>query len=73
MPSADVPGQTRSCGALSSAQVSCNVHYFEDGNVQLDDKAVFQGEIPATPTEVGAAFAAKVSEYEQAFMSKLEL
>ena len=53
--------------------MSCNVHYFEDGNVQLDDKAVFQGEIPATPDEVGAAFSAKVREYEQAFMAKLEL
>ena len=49
------------------------MHYFEDGNVQLDDKAVFQGEIPATPDEVGAAFSAKVREYEQAFMAKLEL
>lgn len=32
---------------LALPQVACHVHYFEDGNVQLDDKIVFQAEISA--------------------------
>ena len=52
--------------------IQVRAHYFEDGNVQLDDKAVFQCEIPATPSEVGSEFVAKVREQEQAFMAKLE-
>ena len=39
--------------------VHSNVHYFEDGNVQLDDKAVFQCELPVGG-DAGAEFAAKV-------------
>lgn len=60
-----------SIGQLTG-KVSCNVHYFEDGNVQLDDKVVFQCELPAGADEVGPAFAAKVREYEQGFIAKLE-
>ena len=60
-----------SIGTLTG-KVVVHVHYFEDGNVQLDDKAVFQCEIPATPSEVGSEFVAKVREQEQAFMAKLE-
>jgi len=58
-----------SIGTLTG-KVSCNVHYFEDGNVQLDDKVVFQAEIPVA--DVGAAFAAKVKEFDQQFYSKLD-
>ena len=48
------------------------VHYFEDGNVQLDDKAVFQRECPAGADVVGSEFVGKVREIEQQFAAKLE-
>ena len=60
-----------SIGVLTG-KVVVSVHYFEDGNVQLDDKAVFQCEISATPSEVGTEFVGKVREQEQQFMTKLE-
>lgn len=60
-----------SMGVLTGKLV-VQVHYFEDGNVQLDDKAAFQCEIPATPSEVGAEFVGKVRQQEGAFMAKLE-
>ena len=55
-----------------TGKVSCNVHYFEDGNVQLDDKVVFQHEISGEASEAGKEFAAKVHESEGGFMAKLE-
>ena len=60
-----------SIGTLTG-KVFVHVHYFEDGNVQLDDKAAFQCEVEATPDKVGAAFKAKVEECEGAFITKLE-
>lgn len=39
--------------------------------MQLDDKAVFQAELPASG-DVGAAFASKVKGFEQGFLSKFE-
>lgn len=65
----DIPGGG-SVGTLTG-KVRCAVHYFEDGNVQLDDKAVFQAELPASG-DVGAAFASKVKGFEQGFLSKFE-
>jgi len=66
----EVPGG----GAIGTltGKVKCDVHYFEDGNVQLDDKVAFQCELPAGMSEVGAAFAGKVRDYEQATLAKLE-
>jgi capping protein alpha len=55
-----------------TGKVAVHVHYFEDGNVQLDDKAVFQGEIEATPEKVGPAFKANVEAQEGKFITKLE-
>ena len=46
------------------------MHYFEDGNVQLDDKVVFQTEIEVK--DVGTCFAAKVKELDLQFYAKLE-
>lgn len=58
-----------SIGTLTG-KVRCHVHYFEDGNVQLDDKIVFQAEIAVA--DVGAAFAAKVKECDTQFYAKFE-
>jgi len=60
-----------SMGALTG-KVTCNVHYFEDGNVQLEDNAVFQSEIPVTGSDVGQAFVESVRGFESGFMAKLE-
>lgn len=60
-----------SIGTLTG-KVSINVHYFEDGNVQLDDKVVFQSECSASAAEVGEAFAKKVRDSEQGLVQKLE-
>jgi len=60
-----------SIGTLTG-KVSIHVHYFEDGNVQLDDKVVFQSECPASADQVGGAFAKKVRESESGLMAKLE-
>jgi len=51
--------------------IKCNVHYFEDGNVQLTDGSHFEAELPLTG-DVGAAFAKKVSGFEQEFLAKFE-
>ena len=59
-----------SIGTLTG-KVSVAVHYFEDGNVQLEDKVVFQCELPAGSGEVGGAFVSKVREYEHGFLAKL--
>jgi len=64
----EVPGGG-SIGTLTG-KVECQVHYFEDGNVQLDDKVVFQAEIPVA--DVGTAFAAKVKECDLQFHAKLD-
>ena len=58
-----------SIGTLTG-KVSVSVHYFEDGNVQLDDKVVFQTEVAVA--DVGTAFAAKVKEFDTQFYLKLE-
>ena len=55
-----------------TGKVSVHVHYFEDGNVQLDDKAVFQRECPAGTDVVGSEFVAKVKDCEQKFITKFE-
>jgi len=60
-----------SIGQLTG-KVSCNVHYFEDGNVQLEDKCTFQAEVEAEPSRVGKAFADQVQTFEKAYMTKLE-
>lgn len=60
-----------SIGTLTG-KVQLNVHYFEDGNVQLDDKVVFQSELPASVQEVGGAFVKKVKDSEMGLVAKLE-
>jgi len=55
-----------------TGNVKCDVHYFEDGNVQLDDKIVFQCELPAGAGEAWGAFAGKLREFEQGALAKLE-
>ena len=60
-----------SIGTLTG-KVYVQVHYFEDGNVQLDDRAVFQCDIPAAADKVGAEFAEAVKKAEQGFLAKLE-
>ena len=55
-----------------TGKVVVHVHYFEDGNVQLDDKAVFQKGCPAGADVVGAEFTKLVKASEQNFMAKLE-
>merc|ERR1711918_54533 len=60
-----------SVGQLTG-KISVHVHYFEDGNVQLDDKAAFQSEVPAAVDKVGSEFVAVVKKCEQGFMAKLE-
>jgi len=58
-----------SVGQLTGT-MKCNVHYFEDGNVQLTDGSTFQCELPLD--KVGENFAKKVQQFEQEFLSKLE-
>jgi len=59
-----------SMGALTG-KIKCNVHYFEDGNVQLEDEIKFQGEVPLGG-DVGEAFAKQVKIWETEFTAKLE-
>jgi len=51
--------------------VTCNVHYFEDGNVQLHDTGKFTKEI-SLQGDVGAVFAKQVAEYETEWVMAME-
>jgi capping protein alpha len=53
-------------------RVHCDVHYFEDGNVQLHDKLKFDKSIDVQPGDEGASFVSSVSEFEQALMASME-
>lgn len=54
-----------------SGSVACNVHYFEDGNVQLDDGTKFTQSIEVRG-DVGAAFVSAVCELEAGFIASME-
>eukprot|EP00326_Haptolina_ericina_P014157 CAMPEP_0181206190 /NCGR_PEP_ID=MMETSP1096-20121128/20901_1 /TAXON_ID=156174 ORGANISM="Chrysochromulina ericina, Strain CCMP281" /NCGR_SAMPLE_ID=MMETSP1096 /ASSEMBLY_ACC=CAM_ASM_000453 /LENGTH=290 /DNA_ID=CAMNT_0023297069 /DNA_START=96 /DNA_END=968 /DNA_ORIENTATION=- len=56
---------------LLVGQIKCNIHYFEDGNVQLEDTGKYQCELPMGDN-IGEAFAKKVMEYEQEWTTKME-
>jgi len=51
--------------------IKCNVHYFEDGNVQLDDAGKYQVELNLGG-DVGAAFVKQVANFEQEWVAKQE-
>ncbi|KAL1527502.1 hypothetical protein AB1Y20_008958 [Prymnesium parvum] len=51
--------------------IKCNVHFFEEGNVQLTDGGTFHAELPLTG-DVGEAFAKKIALFEIEFLTKLE-
>jgi capping protein alpha len=51
--------------------VHSNVHYFEDGNVQLDDSTTFKCDV-SFGGKLGDAVAEKVLEFEMAFNSGME-
>ena len=51
--------------------VAIDVHYFEDGNVQMHEKFPFSDSI-RIDGDVGAAFAARVGEFEAQLMANLE-
>ena len=59
-----------SSGALTG-RVQCNVHYFEDGNVQLDDTKTFSCSVPLS-ADVGAAFRKAVATHEASAMASVE-
>ena len=59
-----------SSGALEGS-IKCLIHYFEDGNVQLDDGASFKASVDVSG-DVGAALAKAVKAHEAPFMEKLE-
>jgi len=54
-----------------SGNVKCNVHYFEDGNVQLSDSTAFQKSLDCQ-SDVGAAFAGQVKQFEEKFVTSME-
>ena len=54
-----------------SGTVRSNVHYFEDGNVQLDDGTKFACELKFSKG-VGESMAAQVMEYEMEFNAGME-
>jgi capping protein alpha len=62
------------CSGSSSGQlkgtVHSNVHYFEDGNVQLDDSTTFSCELSGS--NLAEAMAKKVEEYEMEFNKGME-
>lgn len=60
-----------SSGTLKGT-VSSNVHYFEDGNVQLDDSTNFKCDLSWSGGGVGNAMAEKVEEYEMEFNKGME-
>lgn len=64
------PDQSGQSGTLVGT-VTCNVHYFEEGNVQLHDTGKFQKEI-SFQGDVGAAFAKQVRECESEWMMAME-
>jgi len=51
--------------------VHCDVHYFEDGNVQLDDATNFSCVLPLTG-KIGEDFSKQVQVFETGFMTKME-
>ena len=59
-----------SVGQLTG-KLACHVHYFEDGNVQLDDSAVHQTELKADAA-VGENFVNSVRGFETQFIGKFE-
>jgi len=52
--------------------VHSNVHYFEDGNVQLDDSTAFTTDLSWSDGGIGEAVASKVEEYEMEFNKGME-
>jgi len=52
--------------------VHSNVHYFEDGNVQLDDSTAFTTDLSWSDGGIGDAVASKVEEYEMEFNKGME-
>jgi len=52
--------------------VHSNVHYFEDGNVQLDDSTSFKCDLSWGGGGVGDAMASKVEEFEMEFNKGME-
>ena len=62
---------TGSTSGTLKGTVHSNVHYFEDGNVQLDDGASFKASVDVSG-DVGAALAKAVKAHEAPFMEKLE-
>lgn len=53
------------------SQIKCNIHYFEDGNVQLEDTGKYSCELPLD-NNVGEAFAKKVAQFEAEWVGKME-
>jgi len=60
-----------SSGVLSGF-VACHVHYFEDGNVQLQDSTKFEQTIQLQSGDVGASFVKQVTAFESEFVAGLE-
>jgi len=59
-----------SSGTLSG-KISCHVHYFEDGNVQLEDSTDFSTTLDLQ-SDAGAAFVGQVKQWEEKFISSME-
>jgi len=55
-----------------TGKVTCNVHYFEDGNVQLSDSTDFAKTLDWQGSDVGEVLAAQVKQYEEKFISSME-
>lgn len=52
-------------------KITCHVHYFEDGNVQLNDSTEFSADLDCK-ADVGEAFVAQVKQYEEKFIASME-